>query len=894
MHLRWLVTSDGDVNRYVRLVRVRIDALGESLAEALNDVPAGHRLAVRARWEEENQQVIRPANVLSGAGGRRPWFVSWDPSAGYYWRRLRAYLLDDVGRTERDIESLDDSSDVVLSHLEDPRADGPQEFRVQGLVLGYVQSGKTANYSALIAKAADLGYKLVIVLSGIHNALRQQTQRRLDRELGVSGDGVGTPEPGRRWIAITTSDLNGDFRPGTLNANVLQGNELVLAVVKKNATVLRRLAEWMGAAAPRELPVLIIDDEADQASINTGGNRLPPEELADLTDEDMDGADAQDELSPSAINAMVRALLQTFGRVSYVGYTATPFANVLINHEGIDREVFEDLYPRDFIVALPRPAGYVGAEALFGREALLGELDGSPGLDVIKLVPEGEVGLLIPGAGVAVDSFEPALVPSLERALHDFVLAAAAKMARAGDGAASMLIHTHQRVRVQNALAEQVQNFVTDLRQRWRYDRGEIEGTLRQHWEGEFRPLTSSLAVQYDVPFEALVEHLDRLFRDPIIVLVLNSASDDVLDYDADPSLKAVLIGGNRLSRGLTLEGLLVSYFVRNTRYFDTLLQMGRWFGFRNDYVDLTRLWTTGQLSMWFRDLALAEEELRREIERYEREGMTPREFGVRIRKHPVMLITARNKMGSARQIDQNYSGELIQTINFRLSDRSWLTENLSATRAFLSALGSPDVRGPHFIWENVPAGAVRGFLARYQTHSEASTVDADFLGEYIGRQNSQGELTMWTVAVVSQEAGMEHTEDIGIEGYPAIRAVERTRLTSNPWSIGTLVNPVRPNRSGDEEIDLSEGARQAARTEAADSGDQLGRTIRAKRDRDRGLLLIYPISRYSSPDPWRAARAPLFVDPESGETVIGIAISFPVSESSATVEYITGSVGDA
>lgn len=887
------MTSDGEIQGYFRILRIRLETLGESVPEALATVPEHLRAEVRSRWEENNQQSIRPANVISGPGGRRTWFADWDPSTGYYWRRLRTYLLDDVGRGEREIESLDDSSDLVLSHLEDPRASGPQTFRVQGLVLGYVQSGKTANYAALIAKAADVGYKLVIVLSGIHNALRQQTQRRLDRELGLSTEGVGLPEVGRRWIAITTSDLNGDFRPGTLNANVLQGNEIVLAVVKKNATVLRRLASWMGQAAPRELPVLVIDDEADQASINTGGNRMPLEEIADLTPDDVEGEDSQDELSPSAINSMIRDLLKTFGRVSYVGYTATPFANVLINHEAIDREVFEDLYPRDFIVALPEPAGYVGAETLFGREAIYGDLGGSQGIDVIRLVPEDEIQLLLPGAGES-ETFEPAIVPSLQAAIHDFVLAAAARMFRAGDTAASMLIHTHQRIRIQNELAEYVREFVTDLRQRWRYDRETIEGALRQRWEESFRPLTASLDLQRDVPFEELTPTIDRLFRDPLLVLVLNSASDDVLDFDADPNLKAILIGGNRLSRGLTLEGLLVSYFVRNTRYFDTLLQMGRWFGFRREYLDLTRLWTTARLSTWFRDLALAEEELRAEIARYEKEGLTPRDFGVRIRMHPAMLITARNKMGSARQISQNYAGQLIQTINYRLNDIEWLRTNLDATRRFLSSLGNPAFDGAKYVWANLPSEAIQGYLREYNTHSEATTVDAEFIAQYIARQNQQGELIDWTVAVVSQQAGMAHREALGISGHPEVRTIERSRLRSSPWSIGTLVNPVTQTRRGDEEIDISEEDSQDARIEAADTGGEVARIVRSKRPPTRGLLLIYPISQYSSPESGHRARAPLFADPSHGETVIGIAFSFPASESAATVEYITGSVGDA
>ena len=282
-------------------------------------------------------------HVLSSHGGPRPWFGSWDPSTGYYWLRQRSYLIDQIGWAQPDVESLDDATDRILSHLEDPRPAGPVEFSVRGLVMGYVQSGKTANFCALVAKAADLGYKLVIVLSGIHNSLRLQTQRRIARALGIDPTGVAMPEAGMRWISLTTDEINGDFRPGTIDANVLQGNERVLLVVKKNATVLRRLTRWMENRAPASLPVLIIDDEADQASINTGGNRAPISDQTDLGPGDVEDVNAVDELDPSMINGLVRLLISSFHRVCYVAYTATPFANVLINHLAIDREVFEDL-----------------------------------------------------------------------------------------------------------------------------------------------------------------------------------------------------------------------------------------------------------------------------------------------------------------------------------------------------------------------------------------------------------------------------------------------------------------------------------------------------------------------------------------------------------------------
>lgn len=360
------------VERYLRAVRSLIDTLGVPLTEALEmaRVPEEFRGPVRIRYEEETALPIRRANVLSGTGGPRPWFQQWDPSTGYYWLRQREYLIDRLGWNQADIGSLDDATDKILSHLEDPRPAGPAQFDIRGLVMGYVQSGKTANFCALAAKAADAGYKLVIILSGIHNSLRLQTQRRINRALGLDPTGVPEPEPGRRWIGLTTPALHGDFRAGTIDANVLQGNEHVLLVCKKNASVLRRLTNWIENRAPASLPVLIIDDEADQASINTGGNRPPVQEDSDLAPDDLDNPQqVEDELDPSVINGLIRTLVRSFTRVSYIAYTATPFANVLINHLAIDRDVFQDLYPRDVIVALPRPNGYTGAERLFGREA---------------------------------------------------------------------------------------------------------------------------------------------------------------------------------------------------------------------------------------------------------------------------------------------------------------------------------------------------------------------------------------------------------------------------------------------------------------------------------------------------------------------------------------------
>jgi len=890
------------LDRYLRAVRTLIDTLGVTLADALDmaRVPVDLREQVRIRYEEETALPIRRANVLSGTGGPRPWFQQWDPSTGYYWLRQRQYLIDRLGWNQADIGSLDDATDRILSHLEDPRPTGPVEFDVRGLVMGYVQSGKTANFCALAAKAADAGYKLVIILSGIHNSLRLQTQRRIDKALGIDPTGVPEPEPGRRWIALTQRTPHGDFRAGSIDANVLQGNEHVILVCKKNASVLRRLTRWMENRAPASLPVLIIDDEADQASINTGGNRPPIQEETDLAPDDLDNPQAtEDELDPSVINGLIRTLVRSFRRVSYVAYTATPFANVLINHLAIDRDVFQDLYPRDFIAALPRPNGYTGAERLFGREALPGEQDGQPGLDIIDLVPEHEADLLTP-RGHDVDTYDPVIYASMRTAFLDFVLATAARIQRApGDVPATMLIHTHHRKPVQNRLGERLRTFVSEVRQSWRYDRASIRPELVDRWNTAFRPVIASVDMSRDVAFDAIEEQVDRFFRDAVPVLVLNSDSTDILDYEADPNLKAVVVGGNRLSRGLTLEGLLVSFYVRRTEYFDALMQMGRWFGYRESYVDLTRIWTTEELSGWFRDLALAEEELRREIVRYERENLTPLDFGPRIRSHPAMMITAQNKMGSARIVWQNYSEYMLQSTAFRLTDRAWLQANLEAGRQLLADIGTPNhptATTTRPVWSGVPWQTVDAFLARYRFDPRGSH-DMNAIRQYLQLQIGQDELIEWVIAMpglaaLDNRLGSEPL--LSVRGMPVNR-ISRTRLRNKPYDIGTLVNPATLGGapgSGDEEVALTADQTAAARA-GVDEAGSFPRALRRQRSPREGVLLLYPISPESRPRAGTQSRLPLFDDPaRDGLTVLGIALVFPHSVSDVAIEYVVGSVG--
>jgi len=859
-------------------------------------IPGELRDPVRAALEREAHEHsiirIRDARMIEDARGHHEWLRDVDRDGWTYWPRLRQHLLMSRGWSPPAVRSIDDATDRILGALEDPT--GSREFDRRGLVVGHVQSGKTANYSALIAKAADTGYRLFIVLTGIHNQLRQQTQRRLNAEL-VGGEPGGVPFPTeerRRWLPYTTTELRGDFSPGTVNTAALSVGHPALIVAKKNAAVLRRLNQWleMLPAATRDtLPVLVVDDEADQASPNTRGNRPFPEVDEDGDDEEL--AQMLADSPPSRINELIRRLLDGFPHVGYVAYTATPFANVLIDHQAEDRYAGPDLYPRSFIVDLPRPHGYYGPERIFGSD----EDADSTAMDVIRHVPDDDRHFLVPHSRDDVADFQPELPESLRAAIDDFVLAAAARYQRgAGDEPATMLVHTSHYTRVQERLHDVVANYMGELRDEWRYNRQQgLEQRLRQRWDDDFRRVTRAENVALDVGFDAVRDHVGSLLEHPIQTLQLNSASEDILDYERDGSLKVVVVGGNRLSRGLTLEGLLVSYYVRRANAYDTLMQMGRWFGFRSGYADLTRIYTTIELEQWFRDLVSVEAEVRHDIRRYAEEGLTPLEFGVRIRRHPALLVTDRLKMRSARVESMSFAGQLVQTIVFPFSDRDWLRANIDATRRFVGTLGGPEVGAAvaQPMWRGVPWQSIVEFLESYEMDPSAVRVNRGLLINFLRRQAKQGELVEWVVGVMGQDHRADRlgTIDLGVAGAPEINMIERTRLPDSR-SLGVITSPTHLG------LGLSDERRESARGEG---GAPSGRRLREVRDPREGLLLVYPISRMSGWDGERSValreRQPIYADPARARgmtDIVGIALAMPPSGTAATVEYVVGTVG--
>jgi hypothetical protein len=783
------------------------------------------------------------------------WYLG--PAEGdKFWPAFKAHLVQKRWRADA-IDSLDSASTKIVGCLGHP---GRGTIRTRGLVVGHVQSGKTANYTAVIAKAADAGYRLCIVLSGMNNALRNQTQRRLTSDI-ISLN----PED---WIALT-SDTR-DFR-ATENVNAFLGERQslkVLGVIKKNSARLRRLRDWLTQAKTGVLqscPVLIIDDEADEATPNSHPD---PDER-------------------TAINHLLIELLRLIPKAAYIGYTATPFANLLI-----DPVPIEDLYPRDFIIALPKSADYFGPERIFGREQLDWEKpdEVADGLDMIRKVPATEAALLHPASAGARFDFVAEITPSLAGALNYFWLATAARHARGqAHEHSSMLIHTSQYAAVHDSFKKPVEEFKQGVLSSLGSATSELWETLRTVWETEQSAVTPDSLGQPSTSFEELAKHLAEVVG-TTEVKVENGRSTDRIDYENasdDRGRIYIVIGGNVLSRGLTLEGLSVSFFIRTASAYDTLLQMGRWFGYRYGYADLPRIWMTEELRNYFHDLATVEREIRYDIDRYKNSHISPMNFGVRIREHPHLAITSKLKMQNAVRTKMSFAGSAVQTLVFRHTDKDWLGNNLAATTALISRIRSDDLHvrhlhaRPHHLYEGVRVEHILSFLSEYDVHEKHVEMPASLMRGYIEEQNKRGRIGLWNVAVVTRADAVMGTLDLGGEG--PVNLINRARFNRGDRQFADIKALMSQHDPGiDMDISSEDIAAQGSRPELLKLRDQLVP--------DRGLLLLYPISKDSVPNA-RSGRERERL--EAADHIIGIAVVFPDTADGTPQAYWTANVPD-
>lgn len=704
---------------------------------------------------------------------------SWYPlhkNDGFYWNRYRKYLEMKKRWSPEVTKRLNDTTNSIMDDLGDP-TNTRKMFSRRGLLLGDVQSGKTATYTAICNKAADAGYRVIIVLAGMLENLRFQTQERLDAEFAgresryaldtkadkkIKNRSVGVGKIGpfnvEKRISCFTS-VSTDFSKRVLKSNDLTLKNLngtALFVVKKNKSVLENLHQWLLENNADEkdkidLPLLLIDDEADNASVNTNS----------------------EEKNPTAINNAIRSILDSFYQSSYIGITATPFANIFIDPETADGQP-DDLFPRHFLTVLPTPSHYIGADAIFGtgyEENWHIRYNAPYSQAIIKIYNEEMESFFKFKHKKELAGELFSLPASLEEALGYFLLANAVRDMRGDDAEhRSMMVNVSRFTDVQNRVAElveiwlkKVQSDVEDYAMLESEKALQIKSLQNLHAIWEKYHLSEKAECDWTtMQHEFLFEAINR-----IEVRAVNQKTGAAsLNYYAykNIGLRVIAVGGNSLSRGLTLEGLCVSYFYRNTMMYDTLLQMGRWFGYRPNYDDLVKIWMGEDAVEWYGFITDATNELKSELYKMERQHQTPEEFGLKVRQDPnSLIVTARNKMRTGTLVKRpiTVSGRLIETP--RLKNRAdSLAANERACKKLIAELdGITGVtRGMNknpeaFLWRKVPKKYIIELVKNFDTHPWHLNFQSIALSDYISENDNLDE---WDVAIPFGSVEEEYT----------------------------------------------------------------------------------------------------------------------------------------
>jgi hypothetical protein len=812
-------------------------------------------------WSFVNGDLGVDPNTLPGDT------VEWykDKPTDSNWARY-CDLLNRKQWDDTVIQSIEKSTRRAMNFLFNPLSESVESK--YGLIVGHVQSGKTANYTGLIARAADSGYNVIIVLAGLHNNLRKQTQIRLERELmGIDKGGLHVNRPeGPEWYPITTQE--DDFQVMT-NSGFLSGNNPVIAVVKKNVSPLTKLYEMLYGFSEEKrckLNLLMIDDESDHATINTKNN---PDLNPDFSEyDDYDDDEKDDEITNATIiNTRLRQIIGLFPRSAYVGYTATPFANVLIDPEGDHDSLGKTLYPRDFIMALPKPEGHMGLNEFFPDDIEMNHTHASQ----VTIVPPGEAEELrnYENDDSSISDFD--IPNSLEDAIIDYLLSGAARICRGHtDFHHSMLIHTKHTIRNQSPVADKV----TALTEYWNnhiVNQYSSEGSiLRDRFESRWNEQFSTHALTEETWGE-IEPCLMKFIQGKYIVMEINSNSEHDLDYDSHQNgLKVIAVGGNRLSRGLTLEGLSSTFFIRESRMYDTLTQMGRWFGFRPGYADLVRLHITPTLLEWFTWLTGVEKELRSDIERYADTGLKPDALAVRILKHRKMLPTSRAKMRSAKAFSPGLGASSPRTKKFTLDSLSKLQSNLRTIGELLSNLGDYEANNAGVLWRNVNPDQIISMLQAYHSNENDNAFNKIDIISHINRRVEAGELSSWSIGLIDNSKGKVLSPFSAYGFEHKFGLTTRSRLKGRE-SIGELMQPIH------FAMDL-QGELSNYRDGVSFSYSKMYNA----RDANNPLMLIYTIDKDSEISTQaRQAREKLFTVEQDNEHVIGLAIAFPETNES-------------
>jgi hypothetical protein len=810
-------------------------------------------------------------------GEQEPWLE--EVKATIKWNYWNAYTneLKSSGFGREVIRVLDEDTDNILNECGNPGAEAG--WRVQGLVMGDVQSGKTASYCGLINKAADAGYKFVVLLTGMLEELRAQSQERMDsgfvgRDSRTIFDGERDKKPigsGRFRAAVPNVLTSIDFDFLTANKKVLGGipleniSEPVLLVMKKNKSPLQNLISFLDSQMSKgshqlALPLLLIDDEADNASVNA------------KKDED-----------PATINRLIRETLKRFVKSTYVAYTATPFANVFINPDN------DDLFPSNFVYSLNTPTNYIGAAGIFSES----------GTHQYQVQDITDADSVFPYKHKK-DLLVTALPRSLCEAVETFLLSCAIRDVRKEPlRHRSMLVNVTRFTDVQGrlsnlikdylyAVTEEVKQYLADDDLWGRHQRLRI---LHETWQSHY----SDSKVPWDKVRKALYESIAS-----VKVLTINQKSDaaDRLNYGAyrksEKGRRVIAVGGLTLSRGLTLEGLCVSYFYRNSKAYDTLLQMGRWFGYRPGYEDLCRIWMDPDVQEWFSHVANVVGELRLDIRRMHANRQPPSRFGMRVRSHPdALIVTALNKMRNAQEVEVDISySECGAETPFLPRNAEANGKNLLSVSQFLSSLPPAVMIKNKCFWRNVPATKIAGFLRSM----EISSMNMPFMTDITGRDrpiisfiggNGVEKLANWDICLPQGDGKdipefLVHAPD---GNHRSIKPRQRQFEKVPAGSDYLKLNKQRVGEIADETVDLSDKDVEDAKKEWEEErkrDPEKGKTVPGslyRRYRQRPLLTIHLIEpRDPKPDPMNKDRMMMAGDIEYG-VLVAVGLSFPKFE---------------
>lgn len=637
----------------------------------------------------------------------------------YYATRFREFISRKL--PPEVIKTLDDDTDSVMNNIGNPN---DNRFEIFGMVVGHVQSGKTMNYSSLICKAADAGYKFIVVIAGDKNNLRNQTQKRIN-EYFIGKDAVGNSvgvgisdknDRAKMPISLTTESSDFNKKDAEKNSQGINFDNVVtpiVLVIKKNYRTLENIIEWLKNQYNNSIahPMLVIDDEADYASINT-----------------------KDENDPTKINKLIRTLLNLFEKSSYVAYTATPFANIFINDESLEQdELSKDLFPSDFIYALDAPSNYFGAEKIFidNKEKYIVEIN-----DYEDKIPFKH------RQDLEIDE----LPKSLYEAINTFCINCAIRHLRGQMGHNSMLVHISRFVATNHKIYFKIDEYLQKIKDDFKAY-GKLDDCASQSQIiRDFCHLIENKFYRGFFSREIICKITEII--DTINVKEEHSASKNRLEYRSDIAANVIAVGGMALSRGFTLEGLSVSYFIRNTIFYDTLMQMGRWFGYRDNYDDLCKIYMPSEVSDNFTQIIEATNELMDKFREMSHYNKTPKDFGLEVKIYPdsFLQITARNKMRHTETIQYtiNFSRFLKETARIH-KDRNILKSNFDLMDNFVRTLSSK-FKGieSNYIAKDIDKKAILGFLQKFQVVEKYTPLmPIELIRKYVEQKD-----TTWDIVI--------------------------------------------------------------------------------------------------------------------------------------------------